>query len=136
MKKKFWTTLALATLVAFTPTATNTALATAGWQKMNDTTDRIVVSSTGETDGMVISSGGGDFKIELTGNYTGGSLHVELWEDDGLFDDYVSNVNINTPNEVVFYNLNQWVDGDKAEFYIKVSSREGKSGNTYWNYYD
>lgn len=139
MSKKFWTTLALATAVAFTPSATHTVFAGAGeWDLMNQSADEVFVSSYSGGTGQIISSGGGDYKVQLTANGTGGELTIQLWEADGsdpANDDYIGYRKITSPGEVVFTNLNNFVDGEKAELYIRVYTTGG-SGYTYFRYYD
>lgn len=138
MKKKFWSTLALAAVVACTPSATSTAFAGAGeWDLMNNTADEVFVSKYSGGTGKIFSSGGGNYKVRLSANGTGGTLTVQLWEADGsdpANDDFVGSKTITSPGELI-WDVSGFVDDTKAELYIKVFTT-GSSGSAYFYYYD
>lgn len=112
------------------------------WDYMGSDTFQGSTSVTGRE----ISSGGGDYKVELSGvhpvmNWAAtGSVTVKLYEKDTFGRELVDTKTLtfySGKGEVVFTNLNSWTDGidGKAEFVVEISGLQSDYKYTA-KYYD
>jgi hypothetical protein len=90
-------------------------------------------------DSKIVSSSGGDFRIEVIQPYIGSGFSwlYKVYEDDGKWgDDLVGTWKLynKSTTQVIDINARNWVDGDnkKAEFYIRKMTVPTHSVNLYF----
>ncbi|WP_028776605.1 hypothetical protein [Shimazuella kribbensis] len=109
MKKVLTLVLTLTLCLPFT-----SAFANGKWEAVGE--DKFKVRS------KIIKSGGGDFKICLV---SGPSGYYTLYEDDSFKDDEIGTKTLSKGKCAVFRNINRYLEGNRAELYLKKNPNSG-----------
>lgn len=85
-----------------------------------------------------VYSGGGDYKVKINVNETGGKLDLRLYEEDGEKADLVKEIKGATVGKSYVFNVRGWTDGDneKAELFVNVYSHGSRKDGVSLSYWD
>lgn len=159
MKKiAFVSTLALTSLLTFSSLNGNASAATeiddilepvqqdqivtlgaGSWDAWFGNPDELTVTPGYTRTFSTVSSGGGNYKVRINANKTGGKLDLTLYESDGSSVQKIKTITgLNTGDEYTFTGISDWVDGDnkKAELFINVYSHGNTKSLVSLSYWD